>query len=214
MLAVTPPMGWNSWNQVRCNGLDENVMKRAADALVRLGLDDLGFRYVVVDDCWQAPSRDDRGSLQSDPVRFPSGLEALAAYVHDKGLKFGLYLSPGSETCAMYWDDYPASGIGSYGHERQDAEMLQRIGVDYLKYDWCRADKTDGLVHVDAFTLMRDELARLDRPIVYSISEYSDTEPWTWAPDISTMADRPSIDGSISATVAPHGLKILRLSPI
>ena len=187
VLAATPPMGWNSWNQVRCHDLNEDVVKRAADALVRLKLDKVGYRYVVVDDCWQAPERDAAGSLQADPVRVPSGLDALASYVHDKGLKFGLYLAPGSQTCAMFWDSYPATGIGSYGHERQDAEMLERIGVDYLKYDWCRADETDGLMRVDAFTKMHDELARLDRKIVYSISEYGDTAPWSWAPPIANV---------------------------
>lgn len=187
MIAATPPMGWNSWNQVRCYDLNEDVVKRAADALVSHGLDKVGYRYVVVDDCWQAPKRDADGALQTDPERFPSGLEALAEYVHDKGLKFGLYMSPGSKTCAMSYDNYPASGIGSYGHERQDAEMLQQVGVDYLKYDWCLADETDGLEHQAAFTLMRDELARLDRPIVYSISEYGNTKPWTWAPKIANM---------------------------
>ena len=187
IVAATPPMGWNSWNRVRCHDLDEAVVKQAADALVRRGLKDLGYRYVVVDDCWQAPSRDSAGALVADPIRFPSGLESLVDYVHDKGLKFGLYLAPGSETCAMHWDDYAASGIGSYRHERQDAEMLDELGVDYLKYDWCRADETDGLEHQKTFGLMRDELARLDRPIVYSISEYGDTKPWTWAPKVANL---------------------------
>ncbi len=187
MLAATPPMGWNSWNQVRCDGLNEDVVKAAADALVSNGLDDLGYQYVVVDDCWQAPERDADGALATDPERFPSGLAALADYVHDKGLKFGLYLAPGSETCAMHWDDYPATGIGSFGHERKDAEMLEQVGVDYLKYDWCRADETDGLDYEPAFTLMRDELARLDRPIVYSISDYGKSEPWTWAPEVANL---------------------------
>lgn len=186
-LAATPPMGWNSWNQVRCHDLTEDVVKRAADALVRLGLDKLGYRYVVVDDCWQAPQRDANGSLVANPVTFPSGLKALVDYVHERGLKFGLYLVPGSKTCAMIWDGYQAEGIGSHGHERQDAEMLQGLGVDYLKYDWCSADETDGLERKAAFTLMHDELQRLSRPIVYSISEYGETEPWAWAPPIANM---------------------------
>jgi len=186
-LAATPPMGWNSWNQVRCYDLDEDVVKRAADAMVRHGLDEIGYSYVVVDDCWQAPERAPDGSLQANAERFPSGMEALADYVHSKGLKFGLYLSPGSETCAMQWDDYPGSDLGSYGHERQDAEMLTEIGVDYLKYDWCAADATDGLTPEATFARMRDELDRLDRPILYSISEYGQYQPWTWAPGIAHM---------------------------
>lgn len=194
LLAATPPMDWNSWNQVRCFDLNEDVVKKAADVLVRLGLDKLGCQYVVVDDCWQASTRDENGALQAHPDRFPSGLTALAHYVHAMGLKFGLFLAPGtwhlapgSQTCAMHWDKYPATVIGSYGHERQDVEMLADIGVDYLKYDWCRADETDGLTHMDTFPLMRDELARLDRPIVFSISEYCHAERWTWAAGIANL---------------------------
>ncbi len=186
-LAATPPMGWNSWNQVRCYDLNEDVVKRAADALVRHGLDKLGYQYVVVDDCWQAPTRAADGSLQANPQRFPSGMKALADYVHAKGLKFGLYLSPGSKTCAMQWDKYPGSGLGSFGHERQDAEMLAKVGVDYLKYDWCAADTIDGLDPKTAFAQMRGELDRLKRPIFYSISEYGKHQPWTWAPGIAQM---------------------------
>lgn len=186
-LAATPPMGWNSWNQVRCKGLNEDVVKRAADSIVSKGLDKVGYRYVVVDDCWQAPARDASGELVANSTTFPHGLEALVDYVHDKGLKFGLYLVPGSKTCAMIWDRYEADGIGSLGHERQDAQMLDRVGVDYLKYDWCRADTNDHLDRVAAFTKMRDELKRLKRPIVYSISEYGQTKPWTWAPDLAHL---------------------------
>jgi len=186
-LAATPPMGWNSWNQVRCYDLNEDVVKHATDALVRHGLDKLGYAYVVVDDCWQAPARGPDGSLQPNTERFPTGMKALADYVHSKGLKFGLYLSPGSETCAMQWDAYPGSDLGSFGHERQDAEMLAQIGVDYLKYDWCAADATNGLTPEPTFTRMRNELDRLDRPIVYSISEYGKYQPWTWAPRIAHM---------------------------
>jgi len=123
-LAATPPMGWNSWNQVRCHDLTEDVVKRAADAIVRHGLDKVGYRYVVVDDCWQAPARDANGSLVANPLTFPSGMKALSDYIHNKGLKFGLYLVPGSHTCAMTWDGFQAVGLGSFGHERQDAEML------------------------------------------------------------------------------------------
>lgn len=187
MLAATPPMGWNSWNQVRCHDLTEDVVRRAADAIVGHGLDRVGYQYVVVDDCWQAPRRDSSGALVARSDTFPSGMKSLVDYVHSKGLKFGLYLVPGSTTCAMTWDAYPASGIGSLGHEHQDAEMLAELGVDYLKYDWCGADAIDGLDRVASFSLMRDELSRLDRSIVYSISEYGETDPWTWAPGLANL---------------------------
>lgn len=95
-LARTPPMGWNSWNHFRCNGVNEAVVRAAADAMVASGMRDAGYRYVVLDDCWQAPARDADGRLQADPRRFPDGIEALADYVHARGLRFGLYAVPGS----------------------------------------------------------------------------------------------------------------------
>ena len=200
-------MGWNSWNQVGCDGLNEKVVKQAADALVKRGLAKAGYDYVVVDDCWQAPKRNAAGDLVADPKRFPSGMKALADYVHGKGLKFGMYLVPGSKTCGMIWNHYPATGLGSDGHERQDAAMLKRVGVDYLKYDWCSADTNDGLKQQAAFTLMRDELKRLHRPIVYSISDYGESKPWTWAPKVANLwrttkdiaPNWPSIRGIIDA---------------
>lgn len=121
-------MGWNSWNQVRCHDLTEDVVKDAANAMAERGMRDAGY-----------------------PTRFPSGIKALADYVHDLGLDFGLYLAPGSETCAMFWDDYPGVELGSYGHERSDVAQLDEWGVDYLKYDWCREDETDGLDRLTAF---------------------------------------------------------------
>lgn len=202
MLAPTPPMGWNSWNQVRCHDLTEDVVRRAADSIVEHGLDEVGYEYVVVDDCWQAPTRDADGALVANPETFPSGMKALSDYIHDKGLKFGLYLVPGSKTCAMTWDAYQADGIGSLGHERQDAEMLEELEVDYLKYDWCDADVNDGLERVPAFTHMRDELRRLDRPIVYSISEYGEAEPWTWAPGIANL-------WRTTGDITPHWLSVI-----
>ncbi|GAA4530155.1 glycoside hydrolase family 27 protein [Amycolatopsis samaneae] len=186
-LAATPPMGWNSWNQVGCRGLTEQVVRDAADALVRTGMREAGYRYVVVDDCWQAPTRAADGSLRADPARFPGGIAALAAYVHARGLLFGIYAVPGSRTCAVVNNAYPATGIGSLGHERQDAELFAGWGVDYLKYDWCAADTVDGLDRKAAFTRMRDELARLPRPILYAISEYGVSSPWTWARPVANL---------------------------
>ncbi|MGH3705463.1 MAG: glycoside hydrolase family 27 protein [Agromyces sp.] len=185
-LAATPPMGWNSWNQVRCWELTEQLVRDTADQLVARGLDRAGYRYVVVDDCWQG-GRDEHGVLFSDPKRFPSGIPALAEYVHGLGLQFGLYAVPGTQTCANYYDAYPELGLGSYGHERTDAESFAAWGVDYLKYDWCQADNGTRLTRPDAFSRMRDELARVSRPIVYAISEYGETEPWQWAASIANL---------------------------
>jgi alpha-galactosidase len=186
-LARTPPMGWNSWNQVHCGDLTEQVVRNAADALAGTGMREAGYRYVVVDDCWQAATRGPDGSLAADPRRFPSGIAALAAYVHSRGLLFGIYAVPGSATCAMTYSGYPAQGIGSLGHERQDARAFAAWGVDYLKYDWCDADINDGLDRPTAFAKMRDELAKTGRPIVYAISEYGVSKPWTWARPVANL---------------------------
>ncbi|MDR3360186.1 MAG: NPCBM/NEW2 domain-containing protein [Bifidobacteriaceae bacterium] len=186
-LALTPPMGWNSWNQVHCYDLTEDVVKEAADAIVATGLQKAGYEYVVVDDCWQG-GRDQDGVLYSDADRFPSGVPALAQYVHDKGLKFGIYGAPGTETCAQRYDDYPIMGLGSFGHEELDAQTFADWGVDYLKYDWCAAQANAGLTsRPAAFAQMRDELAATGRQIVYAISEYGDTDPWTWAAPIANL---------------------------
>ena len=110
-LALTPPMGWNSWNKFQCN-VSEKLIRETADALVTSGMKDAGYRYIVIDDCWQV-KRDATGRIVADPERFPSGMKALADYVHVKGLKFGLYSDAGTETCA--------GRPGSKDHEVIDA---------------------------------------------------------------------------------------------
>src|ERR1035437_6536119 len=129
-LALTPPMGWNSWNKFACN-VSEKLIKEAADELVSTGMRDAGYQYVVIDDCWQI-KRDSMGFIVADPERFPSGIKALADYVHSKGLKFGIYSCAGTKTCA--------GRPGGRGHEFQDAYMYAKWGVDYLKYDWASSD--------------------------------------------------------------------------
>lgn len=129
-LAKTPPMGWNSWNKFACN-VDEKLIRETADAMASSGMKDVGYEYVIIDDCWQV-SRDKNGNIVPDPERFPSGMKALADYIHSKGLKFGLYSCAGSKTC----EGRP----GGRGHEFQDARMYAVWGVDYLKYDFCNTD--------------------------------------------------------------------------
>ena len=184
-LAPTPPMGWNSWNQVGCYELTEQVVRDAADALVTTGMRDAGYHYVVVDDCWQAHTRGPSGELRAHPDRFPSGIAALSDYVHARGLKFGIYACPGKQTCMMLFK-YPGVDLGSIGHEQQDAETFASWGVDFLKYDWCNAT-ANGLEPVSAYTAMRDALLATGRDIVYSISEYGEHKPWTWARPIANM---------------------------
>lgn len=184
-LARTPPMGWNSWNAVRC-AVNETIVKAAADNLVSSGLAAAGYQYIVLDDCWQQSTRALDGSLRAHPTKFPSGIKALATYVRSKGLKFGLYGSPGTRTCAMIYDGYPGIGLGSKGHEQQDANTWASWGVEYLKYDWCLADQ-DGLSQQPAFTKMRDAIAATGKKITYSISEYGYTKPWTWGAPIANL---------------------------
>jgi alpha-galactosidase len=169
-VARTPPMGWNSWNTFGCN-IGETLIRQMADAMVSTGMRDLGYQYVVVDDCWFNPNRDSSGNLQGDPTRFPSGMKALGDYLHGKGLKFGIYEVPLGKTCAQYFNSYPGA-TGSQGHEAQDARQFAAWGVDYLKYDWCSPTGTIN-DQITTFAKMRDALAATGRPIVYSINPNS-----------------------------------------
>jgi alpha-galactosidase len=169
-VARTPPMGWNSWNTFGCN-INEALIRQMADSVVSSGLRDLGYEYVIVDDCWFNPNRDGSGNLQGDPSRFPSGMKALGDYLHGKGLKFGIYEVPLDKTCAQYFNSYPGA-TGSQGHEVQDARQFAAWGVDYLKYDWCSPSGSIS-EQVATFAKMRDALAATGRPIVYSINPNS-----------------------------------------
>ncbi len=168
--ARIPPMGWNTWNTFGCN-INETLIRQMADAIVNNGLRDLGYKYVVVDDCWFNPNRDAQGNLQAHPQRFPSGMKALGDYLHSRGLLFGIYQGPLDRTCAQYFGAFPGS-TGSLGHESQDARQFAAWGVDYLKYDWCSPTGTIN-DQVARFGVMRDALAATGRPIVYSINPNS-----------------------------------------
>jgi len=167
-LALTPPMGWNSWNHFECK-VSDAVVRAAADAMVASGMKDAGYAYVNIDDCWQG-GRDSQGNIQPNE-RFPD-MGALAAYVHSKGLKLGIYSSPGPKTCAGY--------EGSYGHEEQDAQTYARWGVDYLKYDWCSAAGDERA----AYAKMHDALVRTGRPIVFSLCQYGWQRVWSWGASV------------------------------
>ncbi|HEY4081058.1 MAG TPA: glycoside hydrolase family 27 protein [Burkholderiaceae bacterium] len=173
-LASTPPMGWNSWNKFGCN-INEEIVRKQADAFVHSGLRDAGYRYIVIDDCWQK-SRDANGFILADPERFPSGIRALADYVHSRGLKFGLYSDAGSLTCG--------GRPGSAGHEFQDALQYARWGVDYLKYDWCHTGPRNAEA---AYTIMAKALRESGRDILLSICEWGSNQPAKWAPTIGHM---------------------------
>jgi alpha-galactosidase len=173
-LALTPPMGWNSWNKFGCD-VSEKLIKDMADVMVNSGMKDAGYQYIVIDDCWQI-SRDDKGNIIADPERFPSGIKALADYIHSKGLKFGIYSCAGTKTCA--------GRPGGWDHEILDANQYAAWGVDYLKYDWCSHEGIDPLV---AYTRMSKALAASGRPIVFSLCEWGSNRPWAWAKDIGHL---------------------------
>jgi alpha-galactosidase len=166
----TPPMGWNSWNTFGCN-INETLIRQTADAMVSNGMRDLGYQYVVVDDCWMNSNRDSAGNLQANLSRFPSGMKALGDYLHARGLKFGIYQAPLDKTCAQYFGSYPGA-TGSLNHEVQDAQQFAAWGVDYLKHDWCSPTGTIN-DQIRVFAKMRDALAATGRPILYSINPNS-----------------------------------------
>jgi alpha-galactosidase len=170
-LGQRPQMGWNTWNTFACN-INEKLIREAADAMVASGLRDAGYVYLNIDDCWQG-ERDAQGFIHPDAQRFPSGIKALADYVHAKGLKLGIYSDVGDKTCGGH--------AGSRGHEYQDALTYAGWGIDYLKYDWCN---TEGLSARGGYTTMRDALRAAGRPVLLSICEWGDNKPWEWAGDV------------------------------
>lgn len=173
-LAKTPPMGWNSWNKFDCN-VSEKLIMGMADAMVESGMQDAGYEYIVIDDCWQV-DRDANGEIVVDPERFPNGMKHLVDYVHSKGLKFGIYSCAGSKTCA--------GRPGGLGHEYQDARTYARWGVDYLKYDWCNTTTQDAK---SSYANMRDALYKAGRPIVFSLCEWGNNKPWEWGKDVGHL---------------------------
>jgi len=173
-LALTPPMGWNSWNKFQCN-VSEILIKEAADEMVSTGMRDAGYQYIVIDDCWQI-KRDSMGFIVADPERFPSGIKALADYVHSKGLKLGIYSCAGTKTCA--------GRPGGRGHEFQDAYIYAKWGVDYLKYDWC---SSDGQNQKESYRLMSQMLKEAGHPIVFSLCEWGGSKPWEWASEVGHL---------------------------
>jgi alpha-galactosidase len=173
-LALTPPMGWNSWNKFACN-ITEQTVRDTADAIVTSGMREAGYQYVVIDDCWHG-SRDANGFITADAQKFPSGIKALADYVHSKGLKFGIYSDAGRLTCG--------GRPGSQGHEYQDALTYARWGVDYLKYDWCSTGDRNAQ---EAYALMADALRQSGRDIVFSMCEWGTAKPWLWAQNIGNL---------------------------
>ena len=167
--AATPPMGWNSWNHFACNVTAADV-RGAADAIARNGMKEAGYTYVNIDDCWQG-ARDAQGRIRANE-KF-GDIKALADYVHEKGLKIGIYSSPGPKTCAGF--------EGSYQPEEQDARTYAAWGIDYLKYDWCSASRVYSLDEMpEIYEKMHRALLQTGRPIVFSLCQYGWNRVWHW----------------------------------
>ena len=210
-IVATPPMGWNSWNHFGAKVSDADV-RAATDAMVTSGMRDAGYVYVIIDDGWEG-QRDPGGNIRSNQ-KFPN-MQALADYVHSKGLKLGIYSSPGPTTCA--------GNPGSYGHEQQDANTFARWGVDYLKYDLCSYESImnmwdmehpnmpvsqtqhgEALVMMEnAYSKMHRALQNTHRPIVYSICQYGIGEVWQWGAEVGGNLWRTTDD--IRDNYSRHG---------
>jgi alpha-galactosidase len=195
--AATPPMGWNSWNFFAGKVTDKDI-RDTADLLVSTGMRDAGYVYVNIDDTWEG-ERDAQGIIHTNE-KFPN-MKALADYVHSKGLKLGIYSSPGAKTCAKY--------EGSLNHEQQDADSYAAWGIDYLKYDLCGfhqkmlADAPNDLAKQnqmmrDAYERMHQALLKTGRPIVYSLCQYGWDSVWDWGPQVGANLWRTT--GDINAT--------------
>jgi alpha-galactosidase len=181
VLAATPPMGWNSWNHFAGKVNDAGV-RAAADAMVWSGMRDAGYTYINIDDTWEG-ARDAQGNIQSNE-KFPD-MKALADYVHAKGLKIGIYSSPGAKTCARF--------EGSLGHEEQDAKTWAAWGIDYLKYDLCSfgdqmkaagSPAAANALMIAAYKKMHDALVATGRPIVFSLCQYGRDDVWEWGASV------------------------------
>jgi len=187
-LALTPPMGWNSW-YIHYHRVSDTVMRQAAEQMIATGMADYGYSYVNIDDCWMVKvnsddpeigglTRDADGRLLSNK-RFPD-MKAMTDFIHAKGLKAGIYISPGPETCAGY--------AGSYSHEAQDARTFADWGFDFLKYDWCSySTKAAGKTVDDykkPYTQMWNELQKLDRDIVLNLCQYGMGDVWKWGAEV------------------------------
>lgn len=175
-LASTPPMGWNSWNAFQL-AIDEGKIRAITDFIAESGMKGAGYQYVIVDAGWKAKSRDAAGKLVADPEKFPSGMKSLADYVHAKDLKFGIYTDAGSEDCG-------SGAPGSKDHEETDARTFAAWGVDYVKEDWCHSE---GLDAKTVYEKMSRAIQQTGRPIVLSLCEWGDNQPWLWAAGVGNV---------------------------
>ncbi|MEJ5995390.1 glycoside hydrolase family 27 protein [Pedobacter sp. Du54] len=183
ILAPTPPMGWMSWNLMEVD-VTETGIKEIADALVSTGMLKSGFNYIFIDDGWQG-GRDNKNNIIPDPKKFPSGIKALADYVHAKGIKLGIYSDAAPLTCGQY--------TASLNFEEQDAKTFAKWGIDYLKYDYCNAPK-DVATAKQRYAKMANSLRKSGRDIVFGICEWGPRQPWNWGPEVGGQSWRTTFD--------------------
>lgn len=183
MTAARPPMGWNSWNTFG-EKIDEELILRIADRMVDEGYREVGYQYLIIDDCWALKERDEHGLLVPDPKKFPHGMKAVADYVHGKGLKFGMYSCAGVMTCA----GYPSS----YDHEFSDAAQFAEWGVDYLKYDFCHFPENADCQN--RYHRMSMALKATGRDILFAACNWGKEESWTWMRSIGAHTYRSTGD--------------------
>lgn len=169
MVALTPPLGWNSWNTFG-EDINETVVMQSADTLIESGLAACGYNYIVIDDCWALKERGEDGRMVPDPAKFPNGIKYVADYIHSKGLKFGMYSCAGAHTCAGY--------PGSFDHEFIDAQTFAEWGVDYLKYDYCFHPFT--IAGNVLYKRMAVALANSGRDILFSACSWGADETKKW----------------------------------
>jgi alpha-galactosidase len=169
-LSPTPPLGWMTWNLYGEN-INESLIRRMADAMDSTGMVAAGYRYIIIDDGWQG-GRDHKNNLVADARKFPSGIKALADYVHAKGIRLGIYSDAAPLTCAGY--------TASLHFEEQDAKTFAGWGIDYLKYDYCNAP-ADAATAKERYKKMADALTASGRDIVFGVCEWGGRQPWNWA---------------------------------
>lgn len=183
VLAMTPPMGWNSWNAFE-KDIDEKKIREIADAMVSSGMRDAGYTYLVLDDAWMASERDSKGRLVADPEKFPSGMKAIGDYIHSKGLKYGIYQDRGKLTCQQL--------PGSFEYEQIDMQTFAEWGVDYIKLDSCFAEN-NGRMSSEDYAIYRKYINATGRPMVLSISDFGNAA-WAWGGKESAQLWRTSYD--------------------
>ncbi|KAF2466516.1 glycoside hydrolase [Lindgomyces ingoldianus] len=185
-LNLVPQMGWNNWNAFQCN-VSESLLLDTAEAMVNFGLKDLGYNYIVLDDCWSI-GRNESGYLIPNPLKFPNGMKYIADKLHSMGMKFGMYSSAGVFTCGRY--------PGSLGFEQQDADLWASWDVDYLKYDNCFNQGQSGTPQIsfNRYNVMSQAINKTGRPMIYSLCNWGNDDPYDWA---YTIANSGRMSGDI-----------------